>query len=493
LSALSCTPTPLDHGDTHRTEDALPTIDQEPNDGPEEASSLGDGGRGSLGPHDVDYYRIDHISALSRLTVSSASGAALRIDLVRSDEALEASLQARDSLVVGETAEALFLAIRPVDAVETDYRIDIEPLDLPELGTLLTEPNDTDTAIIVESIPSRLAGFYDGPGDRDALRIPMALLRERAATTIEVSPVAAARPIMRLLSPDGVLIAEAAAQRPGDGVGIPNLGPVANLEQLIVELRDGEGSTAGPYTVSLHAPTLQGTLVELEPNDIAEQARQLDTETRGRGFFHRPDDIDLFVLPSGEGGSVTLIAEPDNTTDLSLRISGADGPGLTLDEAGAGGIEAICAYGISRGNRLVEVAVRSAPEGLSGYQLLKRLETEPIEWEPNNSAGAPGVREVTDTMRGYIYPEGDVDVFEFRVFASIDGPVTRTIEVDPPRGVDVTLEVVDDEGLPVQIAHAGGAGDRERVTVDLPTGSYTAIVRGVDGASCERPYEVTIE
>ncbi|MBN1945512.1 MAG: hypothetical protein JW797_07535 [Bradymonadales bacterium] len=473
-----------------------PVIDQEPNDRPQQAGLLVDGGTGQLVPGDVDLYRPPQEPGFWRIEGIPGGTGGLRLDAVSAGALLPDSLTTRSTLFAVRGQSDDLVAIRGSTAAAMPYRIRLTPALLPEDLPVLGEPNDLNHPLPLRGIPAAVLGFYEGGGDSDSIEVPASALRSTPAITLEVSPLPSARPMLRLYTPERVLVAEIGAEREGQGVAIPNLGPPESHESWLLELVEAEGAAVErPYTVSFYQAAAAGQRVELEPNDAPAYAMSLGGDpSELTGFFHTPQDRDLFRLEVSTPSAGSVVAAPDGETDLALIWTPPDGVPLVLDFGGVGEAESFCSRPMGAGVHTIEVSPRqSRGLGLATYSLRTRLETGDVELEPNDNPNQPTLQPISRSMRGYIDPETDVDCFSWRTIPPIDTRAAQRVEIQPPTEIDVALEVLDSEGLQVAVADRNRQGGLERITLgELPAGTYRLVVRGRGGASCDLPYTLTI-
>jgi hypothetical protein len=371
------------------------------------------------------------------------------------------------------------------------------PFEGLDLGLRLVEP-DPSPPPELPHVPGRAAGFYDGPGDVDLVRVAAARLLPIAPVTVEVSPVAGTRPRLRVLDPDGGELTAVTAQRLGDGVAIPNLGVPDGIRELWLEVSEVDGRTASfPYTLSVHRPEqpAQGRL-EVEPNDTPETAEALEPGTIVAGFLHRADDVDDFHIDLSQPGVLSVIATPDTDSDIALHVAPAGATPMDLDLAGPGQPEGLCAFGVAAGAQLIGVALSSSRgSALPRYTLAARLETEPVEREPNDAVPTDALEPLVDGLRGYLSDAGDVDSFRLRLMAALDAPSDQVIRVEPPSGLDVAVEVTDEQGRGVvPLTDRAGPGQAEEVRVPRVTAVFRVSVRvgRRGGAGCGESYVVRV-
>jgi hypothetical protein len=165
-------------------------------------------------------------------------------------------------------------------------------------------------------------------------------------------------------------------------------------------------------------------------------------------------------------------------------IVGSDGGApITLDRAAAGRPEVLCGQRVAAGVVAVEISGRiGSEEGFGTYQVAVRIDVGEFESEPNGpSTALEDLTRLNGEMRGFIGDVGDVDAYLLRVIPVIEGLGHAEIEVDPPSGIDVDLELLDDGGGQVALAQRSGRGEAEAIEVDLPAG-----LRGAGSAVQDR-------
>lgn len=112
----------------------------------------------------------------------------------------------------------------------------------------------------------------------------------------------------------------------------------ADSGRVTVSVRSANGAD-GRYTL---AATSRAAYVgeEAEPNDEVASAGQLLDNVPRVGLLAWPDDVDVFRLPSGDGGTYRFELDPIAGADLRLRVFDEQGTEVAvLDERGVGGAE----------------------------------------------------------------------------------------------------------------------------------------------------------
>jgi hypothetical protein len=365
------------------------------------------------------------------------------------------------------------------------------------------EPNDRDHLARFVAVPSRLHARIDAPSDIDAYLLPAALLAPPA--TLEVHPAGDARLRLRLYDGTGELALTRTASRAGEPVGVPALAaaPEGGAWELVV---DEPGATAAPegYALALYRSALAPVASEREPNDSATHAQPLPP-LPAVGFLDGPEDRDTFALArvgtgAGEGGARWLALEVRPSADVDAIVEvrcGAEAAAVPFDAAGPGGAELACGYPLGAGGDCsLTVAARAFAAGSAAaarYDLAGGTFGGVIDREPLSDPAAPDVPSVVDTGRGFLASASDVDVYTWRVITPIDADAEQSVELEPPPGVDIAFELLDEAGGLVRRQDAGGVGVTERLEVSLPSGRYRIVVRSSRGASCTAPYELRVD
>ena len=469
-------------------------IDHEPNDSPDEASDLSMGGTGQVGPRDVDYYRSHRSPDLWSLELTSSSPDAVRVDVIRRGQDLPESIEANSRVHVGRSHPDVLVVVRPLGSEPVDYALSLQAVEIPETVTVLAEPVDSEFPAVVETIPIRMIGYYDGAEDRDAFDVMQNAYPLQTPFAVEVSPVPGARPSLTVLNPDGGRVAEVVAEQEGDGVGIPNMGFWVSETLWRFEVRNlSDATPVEPYTISIHAPELPTEYVDLEPNDGSARSQLITLDSTLTGVFHRDDDLDWFRLHMNQPGALTITAVPDPTTDIAFEWFPDRMPSVRVDSAGIGEPEIACGLAAPSGQHQLEIAARAVHRGsMPRYTMIASPVSGNIEQEPNGP-DQPNLVELVTDATGFIGVAGDVDVFSYHVgITPIDVPNVYDFTLTLPGGVDADLEIVDAEGGALGASRSAGPGAPERIQVELGRGEYRVLVRGVAGVSCEERYSLTV-
>jgi hypothetical protein len=306
---------------------------------------------------------------------------------------------------------------------------------------------------------------------------------------IEVLPQEGLATTLALEDEGGVVLSRSSGG-PGQRHGLPN---VAARGRYLLRLSRAGGNAAGadvPGTGAGAAYLLVVRLLrfeggdEREPNDEAARATLLapaDRAPEAAGYFGGPKDQDWFRVPLGElpeGMVIAIDVEPPSGLGASLtvvdaaerplaRVRGRRGELAGLRNLAPRALATRAAPPSSQNFAGGDTAppfffVVVRPEG--GFDLdrryVLRVRAEPAvdgEREPNDDPVSATPFSGSSTT-GRLGP-GDVDVF--RLDPPPAGPYT--VEVIPPAGVDVVLELLRPDGLRLARADAARRGKPERV------------------------------
>ena len=258
-------------------------------------------------------------------------------------------------------------------------------------------------------------------------------------------------------------------------------------------------NTANSYTLTI-TPEEAGANAELEPNDDPAHATPLVGDGTRQGFFAPKGDIDYFVIRAEKPTLVRVELTGVDRVDAILSVvrpQNADGTGKEeiLLRANDGAIkegELLLNVGAGKGDvflkveaapRLVENKwVRDQENATEPYRLTltSRPDDGTEEREPNNSADTATPLTLGKTVRGWIHPKKDVDLYRIDLSASpvkvpLKATATGILKVD----VALALFRVQDKGEPALVQRADkGKGDQsETIRYSAEPGIYLLEVR----------------
>jgi hypothetical protein len=280
---------------------------------------------------------------------------------------------------------------------------------------------------------------------------------------------------------------------------------------LVLKGKSRRGAPQTPYTLTA---TLEAGApdLEIEPNDDPEHATPLrETAT---GFIAPAGDQDWYRVHADAPMVLHAELSGADRADLELAVYtsvGADKPRLLAraNEAGPREPEVLPAVGIPAGDSyvLIQAAarqlegkwVRDGEDRQTPYRLAVQLAPDDgtTEREPNDDVASAQTITVPVTVKGWIWPRKDVDVFRFHVAA---GQAPVSVLLSSVRGVDLQLRLYQLHGeRPAEVIGSSdarrGEGEEKLVAVPLKEGDYAVEVsspRNKD-ASASQPYTLGVQ
>lgn len=366
------------------------------------------------------------------------------------------------------------------------------------------EPNDVRDKAGALALPGGIEGALASATDIDFYKLEAGAARVvNVRLTGPAADGGGADLMLTLYDADGKPIAQSDRGPAGTLEALPNFGLVQGAVHFVsvssfakkekkkkakeaAKPAEGSEKAAVPGSYRLTAEIFHPTASdEAEPNDDPAGAREvlLDEEMSGYAGWGKDRDHWKLSLAGFRGGYV-----------LDLMVDGVEGVGLTAEILGEGG-KPIATRKSDKGRALrvrgllPDAAAKHWLVRLSGSrsnpEVPYRLKTtarelaEGDEAEPNDDAeraitigplgeGQEGER------RGYL-DGGDVDVYRLE---GVREPLSLTLSVQPPSGVDISLRVLSGAKEIVK-ADTGKVGAREEVdVVRLPAGESLIVMIG---------------
>ncbi len=466
--------------------------EQEPNDERRQAQELElekpvggtlsartkDGGR------DQDWYRIPvEVNRILEASLSGIAAADLVLEafsaegkrLVKVNNHGEGGGEALVNLAVGPGRYYLRVTSRPPTSAakvgsraagNRVYRISYKLRDR-EPGEEL-EPNWKAPWASELALGGEAVGFLGWHTDTDWYRVTLGERAPGALLRVEFDGVDGVRAQVAVRDGDSSLIQRRSGGA-GDPVVLANLAVPPTTDTVFVEVRCGrQANVENQYAlrVSARVPPRQ---TELEPNDAAERATPVSIGKIVVGNLADNQDRDLFRVV--DGGAVRVVVSPPAGVDVALAV--VDQAGKVLREvnaAPAGKSETLPAARLGP-ERLLRVR---APRGndadpLGVYRLLVRRRPEVGQWEaePNDAREqASAWREPAEPLRGFLYPEADVDHIEIacpstaRTLRVTGKRRPKSLALIGPDGKEVTTanRVDGDGGLSMSLSPVAAGG-----------------------------------
>jgi hypothetical protein len=254
--------------------------------------------------------------------------------------------------------------------------------------------------------------------------------------------------------------------------------------------------------------------LEQEPNDDPARATDIASGGTRTGYLSPPGDVDWYRIRAEQPMILHVEVSALERADLELSVLAAgakpgDKPQL-LARANEGGVregEVLPNVRVPAGESFIKVEaaareldgkwVRDAEDRDHSYRLSAQLlpDDGSTDREPNNDVQTAQEVVLPASIRGWIWPRRDVDMFRFHVAA---GAPPVTVRVSPVRGVDLQLRLLELRGSRVDVIGTAdafrGEGEEQLVAVPLKEGDYLVEVsspRGKD-ASATQQYTLTI-
>jgi hypothetical protein len=268
-----------------------------------------------------------------------------------------------------------------------------------------------------------------------------------------------------------------------------------------------------PYTL-LAAVESGPDDLEQEPNDEAARATDIASGATRTGYLSPPGDVDWYRVRTDQPAILHVEVSALERADLELSVLTAgpkpgDKPQL-LARANEGGVregEVLPNVRLPAGESFVKVEaaareldgkwVRDSEDRDHTYRLSAQLlpDDGSTDREPNNDAQNAQEVSLPASVRGWIWPRRDVDVFRFHLGP---GAPPVTMRLSPVRGVDLQLRLLELRGARADVIGTAdairGEGEEQLVAVPLKEGDYLVEVsspRGKDGSATQQ-YTLTI-
>jgi len=235
---------------------------------------------------------------------------------------------------------------------------------------------------------------------------------------------------------------------------------------------------------------------ELEPNDELEQANELKLGEDIKGFFQEEDDEDWYKLTVNVPGKsiirIDLCAVPE--VDSEIQIYDEQGNRLKEYDVGEEGeAETIINLGVTEGIYYMEVSTCGGMNQNDSYTLKTQLTgpwQEGQEFELNDELEQANELKLGQIITGYIFPGYDEDWYTVTVPEKcLD---ILVIELSAVSQVNLSLTLLDAEGIEIKYADVGSTGEEEfMVRMKCPSGKYYIKVEGGQ-VNTEEPYTLRV-
>ena len=266
-----------------------------------------------------------------------------------------------------------------------------------------------------------------------------------------------------------------------------------------------------PYTLT--ATLEQGPEdLEQEPNDDPPHATALGPSGAASGYLAPAGDADFFRVRLSQPMVLSAQVSALDRADVELSVWAAPKAGdrpVMIARANEGGVregESLPAVGLPAGDSFIKI--EPAARNLGGKwlrdgedrQTLYRLATALVpddgstEREPDNDVVTAQVLALPVTVRGFIWPKRDVDVFRFHLEA---GHAPIDVKLSAVRGLDLMLRLLEVHGQTGETIGSAdavhGEGEEQILSVPLKEGDYAVEVSSPKREASASPYTLTIQ
>jgi hypothetical protein len=394
-----------------------------------------------------------------------------------------------------------------------------QPVEGGVVGPLAVEaePNDERGQGAVIALPGGVEGGLASPTDMDFYKIDAVAGGRTVAVRLvgPGEPEGGADLVLHLYDGDGRVLLHSDRGPAGVLEALPNAALTGgatyyvSVSAFVKKEKKTKKSKKGPQPAGAPAsaqtyqltvePVSPATEMEVEPNDLADGAREVLLSDEVSGFLGWTKDIDHWKLSlAGFSGGYALDLEVDAVEGVPLvfEVVAPDGHVIVSRRSEKG-------HGVRVRGLLPESGARYWLGKLSGgrsnpeesYRLrpTSRQLGEGEEAEPNDAEDrALLVGPLGDGMegqrRGYL-DGGDVDVYRFEGGRE---PMTLALTLEPPSSVDAKLVVTRPGGSEVSKQDGGKAGQREELDVEVPGGAVLLVaVSGTSLGDEGDPYVLT--
>jgi hypothetical protein len=371
------------------------------------------------------------------------------------------------------------------------------------------EPNDSDEVATVLALGAMVHGKIEPDADVDRYRIDVA---QAGTLSVILDVHDGLDAVLEIADTGGTVIAR--SDRSGSRIreGVPNLGVTPGRYTAIVAAKkpappvpprkrapkraapEPARPVGGPYEITASMVTPAAGF-EHEPDDDRGEANELIAGDTGSGYIGWAGDADVWKI-SVEALSArnALDIELSAVEGLALSVEISDGIGqsITTRKGPRGGPLVVrgfvpqVAQGAPPYYYLTVRGDRSNPETAYQIRATAKLVAPDAEIEPNDTPETATVVPLDRKSLRAQWSTGDVDCF---AMPPADTARTFDVALDPPRDLDLALDLLIDGKLVEKVDHPG-KGAAEKLVMAIPPRARAVIrVRGGEAAG-EGSYEI---
>lgn len=331
--------------------------------------------------------------------------------------------------------------------------------------------------------PSRNLLSEDGAAEEDWYLVDVE--REgRYLLNIDLSEVPGVDPVLELYDLNAYMIKTVDAGGAGEPEVLRGFGVTGPMKvHLRVRTKGIAQNGAVPYELLTELVPYRG-LREFEPNDQRLDATPFDGDSI-EGTIAPAGDTDWYRISAKAEAKRILTANLGGLVGMDLRMSVTDDlgrPMIEIDDAGKERPEVLTGAGVAGGDYylVVSAADSSAAEARRTYTLTKTLaDFQPgLEYEVNDSSSTAQPIKVGASVDGYLAPKGDVDWYEFNVYAKAE----IVLELTSLRSVRLRLDLFDQEYQLIEKGPEAKKGRAVTLVRELEPGTYALRLAAADPA-----------
>jgi hypothetical protein len=469
-------------------------------------------------PRDDDWYRVAVTGAplALRVEVRPRGEAPLQGELEIYDRDRNRLLRVHAPGVIPAVACVESCFVKVSGAGPAPYLLTV--LGAPPVAGQELEPNNRAVDANELQPGKPMQGTYLSADDEDWYKLPLPPVNPGDFLRVEVSGVEGVRPELevRALS-DAASLATFRAPAAGAGIFLRNLslrlggepadGGVAPPAGYHLVLKaKGRGAPLSPYTLTA---TLENGPpdMEVEPNDDAQHATPL--QSTASGYLAPAGDQDWYTVHADAGMVMRVEVTGVERADLELSVLDAERKVLArANEGGPKEGEVLPSIGVQAGDSFVLVQaaarnldgkwVRDGEDRQNPYKLQISLAPDDgsTDREPNNDVATAQEIAVPASVKGWIWPRKDVDMYKFHLAA---GHAPVNFRLSAVRGVDLMLRLYELHGAKAEVIGSAdsskGEGEEQILSVPLKEGDYAVEVSSPrhKDASATQPYLLSVQ
>ena len=382
------------------------------------------------------------------------------------------------------TPQGGFLTVRARNDEKTgavNYRIEIQRLSV-ENGVLESEPNEIrDMAV---SIPGTglVSGTLYPSGDVDIFRTqiqaPTTVSFSLPESPVEVSIEQRDKVVWSIVSKNAQEITSdmISADDQNVYIRVKGLGEIRDVQAYRFELKP-----------------MSEIPDEIEPNNTIDRAQVVQEEVQKLEFSLSDDsDVDIFRFGASKDRVYRVRLGGVASGQATVGMVNANGQ-IRTDVLSDGQI--VCDAVVPEGQNDVYIRVTSA-KGTTEYPQKYRLiieseEAAAAEHEPNQTLEQATELALNQTLKGHVFPSGDVDVYRI-VVPPVEGIPTGpagVLSIDTEGGyiAALQLKMQDKDGFEISQVRNTQYSRPIHMSVDVPSGTYYLTVSG-GGDNCAKSY-----